>query len=96
VHDPVPEPDPLRALGGGGEEQLGRARVGVLLEEVMLDQPRAFEAEPVGQLDLVERLAEDPLFVAVGPRTRHLMLEEQPELHRAPRRRRCATLMGRR
>ena len=39
VHDPVPEADALRALRRGGEEHLGRARVAVLLEEVVLDEP---------------------------------------------------------
>ena len=88
VHDPVSEPDAVRALRRRREEELGRARVRVLLEEVVLDEPRAVEAQAVGELDLLERLAEDPLLVAVGPRARHLVLEEQPELHRAPRPRR--------
>ena len=61
----------------------------------MLHQPRAVETEAVGQLDLLQRLAEHPLLVAVGPRTRHLMLEEQPELHRAARPDRCATRIRR-
>ena len=44
----------VAGAAGGGEEDLGRARVGVLLEEVMLDFPGVIEAELVGQLDLVE------------------------------------------
>ena len=81
VHDAVTEPDALRALRCRGEEQLRRARVRVLLEEVVLDEPGAVDADPVGELDLLERLGEDAGFVAVLPRARHLMLEEQPESH---------------
>ena len=40
----------------GGEEHLGRARVRVLLEEVVLDLPDVVDAEPVGELDLLERV----------------------------------------
>ena len=47
----------LRALARRGEEHLGRRGVRVLLEEVVLDLPGVVVAEPVGQLDLVERLA---------------------------------------
>ena len=36
----------------------GAERVRVLVEEVVLDLPRVVEAEPVGELDLVERVAE--------------------------------------
>ena len=50
----------------------------------MLDDPRAVEAEPVGELDLFEGFGEHPLLVAVVPRPGYLVLEEQPELHRAP------------
>ena len=82
MHDAVPEADPLGALRRGGEEQLGRARVRVLLEEVVLDDPCAVDADPVGELDLLERLGEHPPLVAVVPGPGHLVLEEQPELHR--------------
>ena len=81
------------ALRSGGKEQLGRARVRVLLEKVVLHQPRVVEAEAVGQLDLLERLAEHSLLVIVGPRARHLVLEEQAELHREPLPERCTKLM---
>ena len=40
------------------EEHLGRARVAVLLEEVVLDHPDVVDAEPVGELALLERLLE--------------------------------------
>ena len=47
----------------------------------MFDEPGAVEAEPVGELDLLERFAKDSLLVAVGPRAGHLVLVEQPESH---------------
>ena len=51
----------LRALAARGEEHLGRGGVRVLLEEVVLDLPRVVDAELVGELDLVERVLEEPL-----------------------------------
>ena len=64
LHDAVPEPDVLGALRRGGEEHLGRARVRVLLEEVVLDLPHVVDAERVGELDLLERVL-DQLVLAV-------------------------------
>ena len=58
LDDAVTEADVLRALARRGEEHLGRRRVRVLLEEVVLDLPRVVVAEPVGELDLVERVLE--------------------------------------
>ena len=58
LHDAVAEADVLRPLAGGGEEHLGRRRVAVLLEEVVLHLPRVVVAEPVGELDLVEPVLE--------------------------------------
>ena len=57
LHDPVAEPDALGALARRGEEHLGGRGVRVLLEEVVLDLPDVVEAEPVGELDLLERVA---------------------------------------
>ena len=59
LDDAVREPDALRALAGGRQEHLGRRRVGVLLEEVVFDLPREVVAEPVRQLDLLERVVEE-------------------------------------
>ena len=56
LHDAVAEADALRALRDRGEEHLGRARVAVLLEEVVLDLPHVVDAEPVGELALLERV----------------------------------------
>src|SRR4030095_4969914 len=80
-HDAVAEPDPLRALRARREEDLRRRGVRVLLEEVVLDLPGVTEAEPVGQLDLGERVLEQALLVALAPRPRQLVLVEDAELH---------------
>jgi hypothetical protein len=53
----------------------------VLLEEVVLDLPDVVEPGPVRELDLLERVDKTLLLAAVVPRTRHLMLVEQPESH---------------
>src|SRR6185437_10109964 len=55
----------------------------VLLEEMMLDFPGMVDAEPVGELDLVERLVVDAVLIALAPGPRQLMLVEDAELHRA-------------
>jgi len=77
----VAEPDPAGPLRGGGEEDLGRGRVGVFLEEVVLDLPRMVDAETVGQLHLRQCVLEQLLLTASRPRTRELMLVEDAEFH---------------
>ena len=47
-----------RSAASRGQEHLRRGGVGVLLEEVVLDLPHVVEPQPVGELDLLERLAE--------------------------------------
>ncbi len=49
----------------------------------MLDFPGVIDAEPIGQLHLVERLLVEALLGAVVPGPRQLMLAEDPELHAA-------------
>ncbi len=62
---------------GGGE--------GVLVEEVVLDGPDGVEAEPVGQLDLLERVVERGHRAVLSPGPRDGQLVHQGELHqRAP------------
>ena len=56
LDDAVAEPDALGARRRGGQEHLRRGRVRVLLEEVVLDLPDVVEPEPVGQLDLGQRV----------------------------------------
>ena len=83
LHDAVREADVLGALAGGGEKHLGRRRVRIFLEEMVLDLPGVVVAEPVGQLDLVERVLVEPVLAAGLPRARQLQLVENAELHRA-------------
>jgi len=78
---PVAEPDALRPLARSAEEDLGCRRMGVLLEEVVLDFPREVEAQAVGQLDLVEGLLQQFVLALRVPGTRQLVLVEDPELH---------------
>ena len=78
------EPDAGRALARRGQEDLGRRRVAVLLEEVVLDLPDVVVAETVGQLDLLERVLEEPVLAVLAPRPRQLVLVEDPELHEPP------------
>jgi hypothetical protein len=49
---------------------------------VMLNEPRAVEAQPIGELDLFDRFVELPLLVTVVPGPGHFVFEEQPEPHR--------------
>jgi len=79
--DAVPEADALRALRAGREEDLRRRGVRVLLQEVVLHLPGMVEAQPVGQLDLRERILEQALLVALAPGPRQLVLVEDSELH---------------
>ena len=82
-HDAGSEPNSLRALGAGGQKHLGRRRMRVLLEKVVLDLPGVIDPEPVGQFDLVQRLLEELLFASLDPRPRELVFVEDPELHEA-------------
>src|SRR5437763_16023405 len=75
------EPDALGALRAGRKEDLGGGGVGIFLEEVMLDLPGEVDADPIGELHLVERLLKQPELCAFGPRPRQLMLVENPEPH---------------
>ena len=61
----------------------GDGRVRVFLEEVMLDLPGMVVAEPVGELDLRERVLVEPELVAGLPGPRQLQLVEDAELHDA-------------
>ena len=81
VHDAESEPNVLGALARCGQEDLGRGRVTVLLEEVVLGQPDGGEAGLVGELDLVESVLEELAFVVIGPRPRQRELVEQRNLH---------------
>jgi hypothetical protein len=79
--DAVAEADLPRALRACSEKNLGRGGVRILLEEMVLDLPDILDAEPVGELDLVERLLTQALLRILVPRLRQLVLIEEPEFH---------------
>src|SRR5262249_34661868 len=80
-YNSVPEPNPPGALSAGGEEDLRGGRVRVFLEKVMLDFPHMVDAEPVGELDLVEGVLKQFQFSVRLPRSWQLMLIEGTEFH---------------
>ena len=54
----------------------------VFLEEVMLDRPGVVDAQPVGELHLVERILHQLALVVGPPGLGQLQLVEDPEFHR--------------
>ena len=82
LDDAVPQSQPRRPLGHGGQEHLGRRGVAVLLEEVVLDLPHTVHASLVRQLHLLEGVLEQLVLGVGAPRTGELVLVEQAELHR--------------
>src|SRR5580698_2375791 len=84
LNDAVPETDVLRALADRPEKHLGGGRVAVLLQEVVLHLPDDVEPEPVGQLDLLECVLQEPVLVVLRPRTGQLVFVEDAELHASP------------
>src|SRR5205823_6879159 len=67
LHDAMAEADAFGALRHRGEEHLRRARVAVLLEEVVLHFPHVMEAEGVGKRALLQRVADELGLRAVRP-----------------------------
>ena len=56
LHDTVSESDVLSTLTSGRKKNLGRRRVRVFFEKMMLNFPCVVETQPVGELDLGKRL----------------------------------------
>src|SRR6266478_6928947 len=79
--DAMAEPDLPGALRAGGEKDLGRRGVRIFLEKMVLDFPGIVDAEPVGELDLVERFLQQAVLGPLGPWPRQLMLIENAEFH---------------
>lgn len=67
VHDAEPQPDVVGALAGGGQEDLGRRGMAVLLEEMVLSEPHRRESRLVGGLDLIEAVLQHDPFVVGRP-----------------------------
>ena len=80
-HDPEAQANVAGALARRAQEDLGRRRVRVLLEEVVLDLPHVVQAQAVGQLHLLERLGDQALLGAVVPGAGELVLVEDAEAH---------------
>src|SRR5262245_6717280 len=80
----MPEANAPRALRRRCQEHLWRGGVRVFLEEVMLDFPRVVDPEPIGELDLRQRVLKELQLRAVVPRARQLVLVEDPEFHDGP------------
>ena len=53
----------------------------IFLEEMMFDRPDIVETEPVGELNLVERILVELLLQTLGPGPRQLKLVEQTKAH---------------
>src|SRR5687768_15303173 len=81
LHDPVSEPDSLRALAGGGEEDLRGRGVRILLQEVMLDLPDAVEAGTLRHHYLLQRVLQQAPLGVLAPGPRKLVLVEEAEPH---------------
>ncbi len=71
----------LGALRDRGEEHLGRARMAVLLQEVVLDLPDRVHADRVRVRALLEGVLEERVLRVLVPGPRELMLVEEPESH---------------
>ena len=65
-------------------KRLGRRRMRVFLQEMVLDQPGMVVAQPVGELELGERVLVELVLAALLPGPRQLQLVENAEFH--PRR----------
>jgi hypothetical protein len=89
LENAVAEPNLFGALAGGGEEGLGSGRVRVFFEEMMLYNPGVVIAEPVGGLELRQRVLVEPELVALLPGARQLQLVEDSEFHDASQRACC-------
>jgi hypothetical protein len=61
VNDPVSQANSSRALARGGEQDLRRRTVRILLQEMVLNRPCGPKTQLVRQLDLIEGLLDDPV-----------------------------------
>src|SRR3984885_4295322 len=77
----VAEPDVPGALAGSREKGFRRWRVRVFFQEMMFHHPGMVVAEPVGGLQLRQRILIKLELVTRLPRTRQLQLVEDAELH---------------
>ena len=83
LNDAVAQADAFGALAGGGQEDLGRAGMRVLLQEVMFHFPDEIETQSIGQFHLIERIEEQLFLGALRPGPGHLVFVEKAEAHLA-------------
>ena len=79
--DTVADADALGLHRAGGEEEVGRGAVRVLLEEVVLDRPDVVEAQFVGEAHLLQRVLVGLSFRVARPGAGDRELHEQAEFH---------------
>src|SRR4051794_35517888 len=85
LQNAMTQADVARTLTGCAEKDLGRRRVRVLLQKVMLDFRGVVVSKAICELELGKRvLIELPLTVR-PPRARQLQLVEDSEVHAIPR-----------
>src|SRR4051794_5012618 len=83
LENAVAESNLLGALAGGGEKGFRRGRVRIFLEEMMFHHPGVVIAEPVGGLELGQRVLVEPQLVALFPWAWQLQLVKDAEFHDA-------------
>ena len=81
LENAMAEPDLFGALAGGGEKGFRRGRMRIFFQEMMLHHPGMVVAEPVGGLELRQRVLVELEFVAGFPRSRQLQLIKDAEFH---------------
>jgi hypothetical protein len=81
LEDAVAEPNLPGALTRRSQERFRRRRMRILFQEMMFHDPGMVVAEPVGDLELRQRILVKAEFVALLPRTRQLQLIEDAEFH---------------
>ena len=81
LENAVAKPDVLGALAGGGEERFRRWRMRIFFQEMMLHDPGVVVAEPVGGLELRQRVLVELELVTLLPRARQLQLVKDAEFH---------------
>src|SRR3954470_209266 len=81
LENAVAESDLLGALAGGGEKGFRCRRVRIFFEEMMFHHPGVVIAEPVGGLELGQRVLVEPELIALFPWAWQLQLVKDTEFH---------------
>jgi hypothetical protein len=81
LEDAVAEPDVFGALAGGSEKGFRRRRMRIFFQEMMFYHPGIIVAQPVGGLQLRQRILIKLELIARLPRARQLQLVKDAEFH---------------